>query len=146
MVPMTDETKVLVGGLRVPELLLKAIREDRWVAPNDPALLASIFGEAPQQPTFYKVNGMVRENESWHSEMEPETREWYVGSKSLESPPGDIDPARSLLIGDMGPDQPFALDYRTSDSDPSVVYLRSDNGWVEIAPNIRALLSLLGVV
>ncbi|MFI2662889.1 SMI1/KNR4 family protein [Micromonospora carbonacea] len=143
---MTDEAQVVVGGLRVPGPLLKLIREDRWVAPSDQALLASIFGEAPQHPTFYKVNGMVRENQSWHSDMDPETREWYVGSKSLESPPGDIDPARSLLIGDMGPDQPFALDYRASDSDPSVIYLRSDNGWVEIAPNIRALLSMLRLV
>lgn len=145
MVTMTDDSQLFIGGLRVPELLLSAIREDRWVAPSDPTLLASIFGEVSQQPTFYRVNGMVRENEAWHAKMDPETREWYVGSKSLDNPPGDIDPIRSILIGDLGPDQPFALDYRSSDENPSVVYLRSDNGWVEIAPNIGTLLGRLEI-
>jgi len=142
---MTDDDGLIIGGLRVPDPLLRVIHEDRWVAPKDPALLAAIFGETPPQPIFYKLNGILRENDSWHSDMEDETRECYVGSESVENPPGDIEPARSLLIGDLGPDQPFALDYRTSDSDPSVVYLRSDNGWVEIAPNIRAFLDMLGL-
>ncbi len=142
---MTDEVELTIEGLRVPEILLLAIREGRWVAPRDSVLLATIFGETPQCPIFYKLDGLVRENQVWHSKMDLEEREWYVGLRSLKSPPGDIDPTRSLLIGDLGPDRPFALDYRTSETDPSVLYLRSDNGWVEIAPNVGTLLSLLGV-
>ena len=142
---MTENSEVRVDGLQIPQILVAMIHEGRWVVPDDPRLLTSVFGEDPQQPTFYQLNGIERENRAWHSEMDPETREWYVGLKSVGKPPGDIDPVRSLLIGDLGPDQPFALDYRTSATAPSVIYLTSRNGWVEIAPNIEVLLQLLKI-
>lgn len=54
-------------------------------------------------------------------------------------------PARSLLIGDLGPDQPFALDHRPT-GPPRVVYLRCDDQprWVTVAPTIESLLDALG--
>jgi hypothetical protein len=142
---MKREPELVISGLRVPDRLLRAIREGRWVPPNNANLLAAVFGENPQRPIFLQVNGMLRENEAWHGDEDPETRAWYFGSESTTSPPGDIDQLRSLLIGFLGPDQHIALDYHGSEVDPSVVYLRSDNGWVEVAPNIETLLDLLGL-
>ncbi len=142
---MNQESKLVISDLRVPDTLLRAIHDGRWEPPDTPGLLASVFGEIPQRPIFLKVNGMLRENEVWHGDGDAETRSWYLGSKSIGNPPGDIDPARSLLIGFLGPDQHIALDYRDSDVDPSVVYLRTDNGCIKVAPNIASLLDVLGI-
>jgi hypothetical protein len=88
---------------------------------------------------------MIRENAAWHGEEDPSAREQYLGSPSVERPPGDIDPALSLLIGFLGPDQHFALDYRRLRSRPSVVYLTTYDGWVEISSDVERLLDSLGL-
>ncbi|MBF9128554.1 hypothetical protein I0C86_06055 [Plantactinospora sp. S1510] len=49
----------------------------------------------------------------------------------------------SLLLGDLGSDQPFALDFRRSVDTPSVVYLDSKMRWVEVAPTIEAFITEL---
>jgi hypothetical protein len=48
----------------------------------------------------------------------------FLGVADDDRPPGDIDPKRSVLIGDLGPgsDQPIALDYRPSMDEPVPVH------------------------
>ncbi|MGI5232756.1 hypothetical protein [Actinoallomurus sp. CA-142502] len=60
--------------------------------------------------------------------------------------PGDIDPRRSVLIGDLGHEMPFALDFRTSWGRPRVVYLTiGTDRWIPVAPDAEVLLDRLGL-
>jgi hypothetical protein len=48
-----------------------------------------------------------------------------------------------VLIGDLGLERPFALDYSESISAPSVVFFAKNGRWRQIAPDIASLLVLL---
>jgi hypothetical protein len=91
---------------------------------------------------------MLFENKHWIER----THKYFAGEPDSAHPPGDIDPARAVLIGDLGngADQPIALDYRTSTQEPRVLKFcwRLDgtkNRWVEIAPGIESFAKLLGL-
>lgn len=142
---MNDDEEVLVSGLPLPSALVAVIRAGRWLPPLESGLLATLFRDRPAQPTFYGIDGIIGETAHWHSESDRETLEWYVGVSNDADPPGDIDQQRSVVIGDLGPDQPFALDYRHDISRPRVVYLTTYNGWIEVAPDIESLLDRLGL-
>ena len=94
-------------------------------------------------PAFFSLEGMRRENEGWCDE----TLDSYLGGKDGVVQPGDIDPARSVVIADLGPDRLVALDYRKSQERPSVVYLTGNEEprWVEAAPDVETLLRVLGL-
>ena len=89
----------------------------------------------------------MRRNARWIDDIDydDEFRQLYIGRPDPANPPGDIDPQMSLLLGDLGPDQPFALDFRRSMDTPSVVYLDKKMRWVEVAPTIEALIAELGL-
>jgi hypothetical protein len=84
----------------------------------DPELAKRAFplGEVIQ-PMFYSADHMQRENQSWPDEE----YSGYLGTKDGHYSPGDIDPRQSVLIGDLGPDLPIALDFRRSQERPSLV-------------------------
>lgn len=69
----------------------------------------------------------------------------YVGKPSQAAPPGDLDLEMSLLIGELGPDQPIALDYRTED-EPQVVVATDDlvSPWRIVTRSVDQLLLALG--
>lgn len=138
----------LINGLPLPLALVEAIHSGRWTAPPIDKLeatfpLATVAGEPIQHPAFFDLDGLQRENEGWNDE----TLASYLGKKSDEVQPGDIDPAQSVVIADLGPDRLIALDYRTSDEKPRVVYLTGNEQprWVEAAPDIETLLDDLGL-
>jgi hypothetical protein len=56
-----------------------------------------------------------------------------------------IDLRLSVLIGVLGTDMPFVLDYRESDVVPRVLYLASSDGfaWVQVAPDVDDLIRRL---
>jgi hypothetical protein len=135
---------VEINGLPLPDALRSAIEEDRWAPPADHLLLTRVFGEEPQGASFYTVEYMRSENRRW---PEVESRlPIYLGSPDESAPPGDIDPRMSVLIGDLGYDMPFALDFRPSRVAPRIVYLTLETGrWITVAPTIEALLDRLGL-
>ena len=137
-------SEVTINGLALPAALLSALDEGRWVAPEDESLLERVFSEKPQHATFYTLEYMRFENRRW---PEAESRvPMYLGTPDASSPPGDIDPRRSVLIGDLGYDMPFALDFRTSPAAPRVVYLTLERGrWITVAPTVDVLLHRLGI-
>jgi hypothetical protein len=92
-------------------------------------------------PAFFSLQALERENEGWPDE----TLVSYLGKKDVAVQPGNIDPAQSVVIGDLGPDRLIALDYRTSKERPSVVYLvgNEEPRWVQAAPDIETLLRML---
>jgi len=135
---------VEINGLPLPDALRSAIEEERWVPPADRLLLARVFGEKPQGAKFYTLEYMAIENRRWPA---VESRlPIYVGSPDESVPPGDIDPRMSVLIGDLGYDMPFALDFRPSRTEPRVIYLTLETGrWITVALTIEALLDRLGL-
>ena len=120
-----------IQGHPLPDLLIRLIGRGLWVAPSLEHL-AAVFGDRPTAPRFYDQRGIAGETESWVHETDPA----YLGE-----PPDDLDPANSVLVGDLGPDQPFALDYRTSP--PCVRYLGIEGGWRVVAVSIDALAHAL---
>jgi len=131
--------KVLVNGLPLPQPLVRAVHDGRWVAPR-PEAQRPVFGESDETALFYSLEMIHRENAEWPGRKGPA----FFGHPSRSQPPGDIDPARSVLIGDLGPDCMVALDYRTSIDTPCVVYLKREKPlWVRIAESVEELLDLL---
>lgn len=101
------------------------------------ALLTHVNGPAP---SLYGWDGIVGANRLWNSE----TVKSYLGISSPVYQPGNIDPEKTVIIGQAEPDSPIALDYRT---DPArVIYLGDAEGesyWMELAPSYEALVAKL---
>ena len=137
---MSSPTNI-VNGLPLPTALVEAIHAGRWIVPAHEKLRAAFPLEPIVHPLFYNLEGMLRENAGWQDE----TLESYLGRKCSSAYPGDIDPTKSVLIADLGPDRLIALDYRESQESPGVVYLTGDieSQWIEAAPDIETLLSIL---
>jgi hypothetical protein len=134
--------KIVVNGLPLPDQLVDLIDRGQWVAPDE-GKIWTVFGEKPSQAIFYTLEDMEFENERWGGETLPE----YLGQADADFPPGDIDPKCSVLIGDLGHDLPFALDYRDSVAEPRVVFLgtRVEERWITVANNLANLFSDLGL-
>ena len=133
-------TAILINNLPLPEALVERLRGGgRWAAPSIERIRA-VFGEKPSQAVFYSLEHMLRENEHWFSQ----TDEIYFGQADTHNPPGDIDPRKSVIIGDLGIDMPIALDYRSS-VEPTVTFLgrRILGRWITVAPNVASLISQL---
>jgi hypothetical protein len=130
---------VQINGLRVPGALTQAIAEQRWRRPAIEAL-RRVFRESPVGVKLYDLEAMRAANLRWPEETDPA----YLGHSDDKQPPGDIDPSRSLLLGLLGPDMPFALDYRLSSDRPRVLYLHSGGDrWITVAGDIEQLLARL---
>ena len=65
---------------------------------------------------FAGKDQMAHENRSWRRSTVEEEFGNPVGGRSV-----GIDPTRSVLIGDLAPDMPFALDYRDSEESPKCI-------------------------
>ena len=140
---MSESQETIVNGLVLPAALVDAIRSGRWAVPSPDRLRAAFPLETCDHPAFFSLEGMRRENEGWCDE----TLDSYLGGEDGVVQPGDIDPARSVVIADLGPDRLVALDYRRSQERPSVVYLTGNEEprWVEAAPDVETLLRVLGL-
>lgn len=130
---------VRINGLPLPRALTLAMDEQRWRCPAE-SHLRRVFRERPIQPRLYNLATMRGENRSWREERDPA----YFGHLDDKTPPGDIDPSWSLILGVLGPHMPFALDYRLSRERPRVLYLHSGGDrWITIACAIEELLARL---
>jgi hypothetical protein len=136
---------VLIAGMTLPESLVAAIAEGRWRVPDDKERLEAVFGCKAVDPCFYSLQGIRNETERWHAESDSDTLGQYLGQSNAVERPGDIIQDRSIFIGDLGPDMPFALDYRQSDRVFSVIFLTIYGGWREVASSAAALISSLGL-
>jgi hypothetical protein len=126
--------------LAVPDVLLRLVASPRWTEylgepRHDPRLIESVFGEAPDPSwKFYTRNEIEGMTKDWHNERDPL---WFG------RPPDDIVATRSVLIGELGYDRMFALDYRSDE--PSVRFMTADGRWVHVADSVADLLARLGI-
>jgi hypothetical protein len=138
--PRTDAAeRVHINGLPLPRALVRAMAEGRWRCPPG-SLLRRVFREPPVHARFHDLAAMRDLNLRWCAQKDPA----FFGRADDKAPPGDIEPARSLLLGELGPDMPFALDYRLSLAEPRVLYLHTNGDqWITVARDIEHLLSAL---
>lgn len=131
--------RVHINGLPLPAALLRAMDEGRWRCPVG-SVWRRVFREQPVRARLYDLAVMRDENRIWREQKDPA----FFGHCDDKSPPGDIDPTRSLLLGALGPDMPFALDYRVSIEEPRVLYLHTEGDrWITVARDIEHLLASL---
>lgn len=124
-----------VGNFTVPLELVEIMERGRWLPPAE-RVLREVFGDDPDDAHFYDFTSMVRQNELFHA-MAPADYTTLVGADDT-----DIDPGWCVVIGDLGADMPIALDYRSDQGDPRVIYLGL-GGWREVAPSFGVLAQLL---
>lgn len=129
----------IVCGLEVPaEVVLFAARRE-WTSWSDeprldPAVVERVFGERPDSSwRFYTIDEMRGMTEDWHRESDPA---WFG------APPDDIEARRSVLVGEIGYDRPFALDLR----DGAAIRLLTTGGHRRlVAETFSALLVARGI-
>lgn len=129
-----------VNGLVIPASLEALIRDGKWRLPTDERVLVDVFGELPEDPIFYDIPDILRQNDLWQNVAIHDIFGEVVEGVSI-----GIIPRRSLVIGSLGIDMPIALDFRESERDPSVAYLLNSGGpaWVQVAINVDDMLSRL---
>ena len=125
-----------IGGLPLPLELIEVMEAGRWVVPDE-QVLREVFDDDPDDPRFYDLPSMLRQNELFRA-LPPEVHLDLVG------PDSDVDPARCVLIGDLGADMSIALEYRSDHGDPRVIYQGLDD-WREVAPSFGVLAERLGL-
>ena len=131
------DTPSEILGLPLPAALRYAIATQRWTPPADRQTVEAVFSDDAPQPCFYEALGIESETRNFRDDPY-DHQQYFTGT-----PPDDIDPYRCLLIGDLGPDQPIALDYRHDTDSPRVLYLHRTMDWIEVAADIDALMSRL---
>lgn len=130
-----------INGLCLPACLGVAMHEGRWCRPSD-ARLERVFRERPGAVVMFDLPTMRRVNRRWRAETDPA----FFGHPDDRAPPGDICRERSLWLGLLGPDIPFALDYRGDMARPTVVSLHSGGDrWITVAADVERLLVRLGL-
>lgn len=117
-----------INGMRLPPQLMAALDDGTWSAEGKHWTTVFAADEVVM-PSLYSLNLMRRENENWLTETDPA----FLGIIDSRAMPGALDPARSVLIGDLQPDAMIALDYRNGDKSPSVAYLNLDGRWTVVA-------------
>lgn len=128
---------VHINGLPLPAALVQAIDDGRWRCPTA-SILRRVFRDHPVRACLYDLETMDVQNRTWRAQKDLA----FLGHTDDKTPPGDIDPARSLLLGALGPDMPFALDYRVSVTEPRVLYLHTEGDrWITVARDIEHLLA-----
>jgi hypothetical protein len=130
---------VTINDLELPQRLVEVLREGRWRGRLNATKFSASIGMKAPLPLLYDLEGIRGANRHWRAEK----RDVYLGTPSAGSPtPGDIDPNRSLLIGELEPDVMIALDYRTEP--PSVVFCLPDapllSPWTRVAASIDECL------
>lgn len=131
-------TTVAINGNALPTDLVDALDSGRWVGLSVEAgrFIQSRFGTRTLFPDLYDYVQIVR------------TTDFFVSDAGAGYWPGgidrslDMDPSRSVLIGDVvGAGEDFlALDYRSES--PSVRFL-DNTGWVHVADSITELMQEL---
>ncbi|MEW1590367.1 hypothetical protein AB0283_33525 [Micromonospora vinacea] len=127
---------LLIGGFVPPPKLVQLLEAGRWVLPAE-QVLKEVFGDDPDDPRFYDLPSMLRQNELYRA-LSPEIH------LDLDGPDSDVDPARCVLIGDLGADMSIALYYGSDHGDPRVIYYGLE-GWREVAPSFGVLAERLGL-
>lgn len=140
-----------INGLPLPVKLQELLESGEWVElgkctrENSNLQKLNAFKKVFSQyknpsPKFYDWESIKLANQLWDK---PEVYVDYLGVKSDSYPPGDVDPSKTIIIGQSQYESPIALDCRTEI--PRVVYMSTLKGspWVEAADSFNTLIHKL---
>ncbi|MFF4903217.1 hypothetical protein [Streptomyces sp. NPDC001068] len=133
-----------IFGMPIPACLVTSIQDRSWMDLANSPSLEGVFVQAPLRPRFYSISGIAAATKWWRDELDEETLQCYLGTSGEYAAPGHMSRMKTLIIGDLGPDLPFALDYRDSLKGPSVAFLGEGDAWREVSENVCDLLVMLG--
>ncbi|MFD8967821.1 hypothetical protein ACFV0C_22975 [Streptomyces sp. NPDC059568] len=137
------ETCESVFGMILPDCLVESIRDRSWMDLANSPKIEEVFGQAPVRPGFHSISSMIGMTKWWREELDEETLQDYFGTSEECVVPGYMSRMTTVIIGNLGPDLPFALDYRDSSGDPSVAFLGEGDSWQRISDNICDFLLAL---
>ena len=148
------EADGVANGLLLPESLVSLIEAGRWPRNKQESgrqnrelrvPVEHIHKFAPEENWIYFDAPPFGKPEITLASLN-----YFRGEPDTESPPGDIDFERAVIIGDfgLGSDAPIALDYRKNLSNPSVIRYRwspygKTNRWVYVASSFEEFAELL---
>jgi len=141
-----------INGLALPEIVLRLMSGGRWQMPTEPDLLGSLFEQHGDPgyggPKHYSLPEMQSETRNWIDLSKPGSI--LLGTPDPQNSPGDIDPTKTVLIGDigMGFDSPIALDYRSAFHDLPVLRFTWSSDcrrprWIQMAQTIELFVKYL---
>ncbi|MFE5078268.1 hypothetical protein [Streptomyces halstedii] len=137
------ERRKSVFGMPLPDCLVGSINDHSWANLAHSPMIESVFGQAPLRAVFHSIPVMVGMTKWWREELDDELLRCYFGTPDESADPGYISRMKTVIIGNLGPDLPFALDYRESPVDPGVVFLGEVGSWRMIAGSAYDLMRAL---
>jgi hypothetical protein len=143
-----SSTSVRVNDLPLPQALVVCITSGRWkTVPEHQAISPTVkFTSA----SLLTPDRMECETRLLKHLLATGLGEAYsLDDSALTGQPIEqvdrLDLTKAVCLGDTGPDEPFCLDYRVSETNPRVVYLGSGPGWEIIAPDFETFAKQLGI-
>lgn len=133
-----------IFGMPLPGCLAASIQDRSWMSLANSPKLEKVFDQAPRRPRFYSISGIVAATKWWRDELDEETLRCYFGTSEEIATLGCMSRMKTVIIGGLGPDLPFVLDYRDSLADPSVAFLGEGDAWRRVSDNVCDLLVMLG--
>jgi len=128
----------VINGNHLPVELVEALDNGRWMSLSAEAgrFIRQRFGTRTLYPDLYDYVQIVRATDFFVSDA---AAGYWPGGVDRDL---DMDPSRSVLIGDLvgSGDDFLALDYRPSQP---VVRFLADAGWVQVADSIAELIDQL---
>ncbi|ROQ68463.1 hypothetical protein EDD93_2930 [Streptomyces sp. 840.1] len=132
-----------VFSLPLPACLVESIKNGSWADLANSPRIEAVFGQAPVRPRFHSISQMTGMTTWWREELDEETLQCYLGTSEARPMPGTMSRLNTVIIGNLGPDLPFVLDYRGSFTNPSVHFLGEGDSWKRISDNVCALIHAL---
>jgi hypothetical protein len=117
-----------LNSLPLPAALVEALGAGTWLKTAKHWTAVFPAGEL-SRPQLYSERLLHLANEAWRIETDPV----FVGVADGTADPGALDPARSMLIGEVQGDAPIALDYRAALQSPTVAFLDGRCRWIKVA-------------
>ncbi|MFE6976988.1 hypothetical protein [Streptomyces sp. NPDC057682] len=137
------ELRTSVFGMPLPACLVAAVEDGRWMELARSPGIAAVFGRAPVRPVFHTFSGMRGMTRWWREELDEEILRCYAGTSAEPASPGRMPRLRTVIIGNLGPDLLFALDYGRSSTEPAVAFLGEEDSWRTVSANVRGLMDAL---
>ncbi len=135
-------------GHKLPALLCHYVENGGINKPIFPQYSVGLTNSLNSKINLHNYDGMWGKTSRFLTEHDRA----MLGHPDSDHPPGNLNPQQCVLIGDLGPHQPLALDYRSDSISPSVVTLPwgenpvTDNRWLKITDSFDEFAITLSLI
>ena len=138
---------------KVPKVLIDALESD-WEKKVNMDLWQICFPDKVRKPLLYPLNQIHFETNALRNDYKRQVLShnlqlgnnydtffnddiFWFGKKIEDLNPGFINGYNVLLIGEIGIDMVFALDYSQNEKKPSLIYFNNDLNWEVVASDVE---------